>query len=143
MPPLPPPLPPSSSDENDLTYHNLRISPNDHTPPVMDIVNVNLKQGKNLFVVKITDESDLKIKQIKYVNNGDIIIKDLVKDKNNNYINLINIHPPTSIVVISVVDAAGNKATMAKEFIVVNDSFDLINPIVSWFEGLISNIVTV
>jgi len=139
MPPLPPPIP-SISDKNDVNNLNLRIAPNDNNPPVIDIVNVNFKQGTNLFVVNITDESDLKIYQVKYVNSGDIIVKDLLKDQNNQYISLINVQPPSSIVVISAVDAAGNKATIVKEIIIVEEPFNFFNPFIYWFQGLISNI---
>ena len=64
--PLPPPSPSTSSsstEKNDLP-------PDDHKVPIVEVMTSNLKPGKNVFKVKLTDESGIQLGDIKYVHNG-------------------------------------------------------------------------
>jgi hypothetical protein len=116
----------------------LYVSPNDHTPPEIKILNGELQNGHNILHVMVTDASDIKRLQVDYVDEGNIVTKDIIKDHGNLFFSLINVHPPSCIIVINAMDAANNTATIAKEFKVIpTNPFD---EILSWIKGLLSSI---
>lgn len=107
--PLPPPFPESSTEET-------RIAENDRTPPKIEILTTELVQGKNVFRARITDDSSLQVREVKYVQDGQLKIDGLFRDQNDIYKALIDIDPPSRIVVVTAGDANGNQASAFREY---------------------------
>ncbi len=107
--PLPPPFPESSLEET-------RIAENDRTPPKIEILTTELAAGKNVFRVRITDDSSLQVREVKYVQDGQIKVDGLFRDQNDVYKALIDIDPPSRIVVVTAGDANGYQASTFKEY---------------------------
>lgn len=122
MPPIPPP-PPSNSNLD--ISKDLKIAKADKTPPKIEVLTEELKQGKNVVEVRITDDSDIKIKQIIFVKQGSLAETSLVEDSKNHYIGLIEVLPPSTVIRVNAIDAAQNEATIYKQ-IIVRESHDFL-----------------
>lgn len=126
--PFPPPAPaPNTMGNNDREQTEV-----DMYPPHIEVLTSDLKQGKNVIKVKITDESTIELREIRYVHDGKIRSTDLVKDQNNIYKGLITAKPPSAVVAINAGDIYGNKATMTKLLTVLSPS-DLLSQILNFF----------
>lgn len=125
IPPIPPP-PPSNSDLG--RDKELKIAKGDKTPPKIEVITKELRQGKNVVEVRIIDDSDLKTKLIVYVKNRGLSSTSLVEDSENHYVGLIESLPPSTVIRIDATDAANNKATIYKQLVVKeqNDFFSSI-----------------
>jgi hypothetical protein len=128
--PLPPPSP--SSNTNDKTNQ----APNDNKAPVIQPLTTEIKAGKSVFKVRISDESGLQLGQIKYVHDGRIVTTDLVKEQNDIYKALIDVQPPSRIIVIDAADQNGNVATVVKEYSIL-PSPDILKGIEEFFSSII------
>jgi hypothetical protein len=128
--PLPPPSPgaPASPDQQN------RVA-NDHQAPSIQVLTSALTSGKNVFKVRITDQSGVQVGDIRYVHNGQIKIVDLVKDLNNVYKALIDIQPPSKVIVVEASDPNGNAATAIKEYD-VQPSPNIFQEIENFFYGI-------
>ena len=109
FPMLPPPFPENSPQEE-------RIVENDRAPPQVEILTTELHEGKNVFKVRITDESSLRTREVKYVHDGQLRVDGLFRDQNNVYKALIDIEPPSRIVVVTAGDANGNMVSDFREY---------------------------
>lgn len=109
IPLLPPPLPENSQEEE-------RISENDRAPPQIEILTTELYEGKNVFKVRITDESSLRTREVKYVHDGQLRVDGLFRDQNNVYKALIDIQAPSRVVVVTAGDANGNVVSDFREY---------------------------
>jgi hypothetical protein len=109
FPMLPPPFPENSPQEE-------RIVENDRAPPQVEILTTELHEGKNVFKVRITDESSLRTREVKYVHDGQLRVDGLFRDQNNVYKALIDIKPPSRIVVVTAGDANGNMVSDFREY---------------------------
>src|ERR671915_666068 len=109
FPMLPPPFPENSPQEE-------RIVENDRAPPWVEILTTELHQGKNVFKVRITDESSLRTREVKYVHDGQLRVDGLFRDQNNVYKALIDIQPPSRVVMVIASDANGNIVSDFGEF---------------------------
>lgn len=109
IPMLPPPFPESGQEQQ-------RIVENDRSPPQIEILTTELHEGKNVFKVKITDESSLTTREVKYVHNGQLKIDGLFRDQNDVYKALIDIHPPSRVVMVTAGDANGNIISDFREY---------------------------
>ena len=107
--PLPPPSPSNSSE-------NLKAVPNDRAPPKIQILTTELDEGKNVFRVKITDDSSLQVREIKFVQNGQLTSTGLFRDQNDIYKALIDIHSPSRVIEVTAGDANGNTASTFREY---------------------------
>lgn len=133
------PPPPSGSIGSDDGDRDLRITADDKSPPIVEVLTTELKPGKNIIVVKITDASDLKSRQLKYVDEGRIKLSDLSRVHDNVYHALVNVDPPSSMIVIDIIDAAGNRASVIKEFPVVEgEPGDYLGLLVSIWNNLLA-----
>jgi hypothetical protein len=121
--PLPPPFPENNPEQT-------KVAENDKTPPKIEILTTELHAGKNVFQVRITDNSSLLVRQVKYVQNGQLKIDGLFRDQNNIYKALIDIQPPARVVEVMAGDANGNTATTYKEYDVAK-SKDLFAQIIN------------
>ena len=109
IPMVPPPFPESSPEQE-------RVAPNDRAPPVIEILTTELHEGKNVFRVRITDDSSLRTREIKYVHDGQLRVDGLFRDQNDVYKALIDIYPPSRIVVVTAGDANGNIVSDYEEY---------------------------
>src|SRR5918997_6713861 len=109
FPMVPPPFPENSPQEE-------RIVPNDRAPPQIEILTTELHEGKNVFKGRITDESSLRTREVKYVHDGELRVDGLFRDQNNVYKALIDIEPPSRIVLVTAGDANGNMVSDFREY---------------------------
>lgn len=130
--PLPPPSP-SNANSTDEVRRDMK----DNKAPIIDILSTSLKAGKNVFKAKITDESGIKLAEIKYVHNGIIKTVDFVKDPNNVYKALIDIQPPSRVIVIDAEDPNGNVATAVREYN-VQIAPNVLQQIEDFFSGFLN-----
>jgi hypothetical protein len=121
FPMLPPPFPENSPQEE-------RIVENDRTPPQVEILTTELHEGKNVFEVRITDESSLMTREVKYVHNGQLRVDGLFRDQNNVYKALIDIQPPSRVVMVTAGDANGNIVSDFREY-EITESQDIITQV--------------
>src|SRR5918992_537211 len=121
FPMLPPPFPENSPQEE-------RIVENDRAPPWVEILTTELHQGKNVFKVRITDESSLRTREVKYVHDGQLRVDGLFRDQNNVYKALIDIEPPSRIVVVTAGDANGNMVSDFREY-QITESQDILTQV--------------
>jgi hypothetical protein len=126
--PPPPPFPENNPQET-------RIAENDRSPPKIEILTTELHEGKNVFQVRIIDDSSLQIREVKYVQNGQLKIDGLFRDQNDVYRGLIDVHPPSRVVVITAGDANGNMASAFKEYDIVK-SPDVFTQIMNMFSQI-------
>jgi hypothetical protein len=133
--PVPPPFPESSPEET-------KIAENDRDPPKIEVLTTELHEGKNVYRVRITDESSLAVREVKYVQNGQLRVDGLYRDQNDVYKALVDIKQPSRIVVITVGDANGNMASTYREYDVIksDDIFaqimDMLSRIPDYFGNL-------
>ena len=106
------PVPPPAPDSTDQLQNN--DASNDIIAPVIHFLTTELYPGKNVFKVNITDDSSIRLREIRYVHEGKIDSRDLVYDGNNVYKGLINVNPPSAVIVVNVDDVYGNKASLSK-----------------------------
>lgn len=135
------PPPPSGSEGGGATgKDNLTVPTDDKSPPEIEWVTSELKQGKNVLVVKVNDESFLSSRQVKYVGDGRVKLADLARDHDNVYHALIDVNPPSSTLVIDISDVAGNRATVTKELPVVSGSgpSDLLDRLVDVWRNILA-----
>jgi hypothetical protein len=109
IPMLPPPFPESTPQQE-------TVAPNDRAPPEIEILTTELYEGKNVFKVRITDDSSLRTREVKYVHDGQLRVDGLFRDQNNEYKALIDIHPPSRVVMVTAGDANGNIVSQHKEY---------------------------
>ncbi len=121
FPMVPPPFPENSPQEE-------RIVENDRAPPQLEILTTELHEGKNVFKVRITDESSLRTREVKYVHNGQLRVDGLFRDQNNVYKALIDIEPPSRIVVVTAGDANGNIVSDFREY-QITESQDILTQV--------------
>jgi hypothetical protein len=119
--PFPPPFPENNPEQT-------KVAENDKSPPKIEILTSELHEGKNVLQVRITDDSSLLVRQVKYVQSGQLKIDGLFRDQNDVYKALIDIQPPSRIVEVTAGDANGNTATTFKEYDIVKsqDTFTQI-----------------
>jgi hypothetical protein len=109
IPMVPPPFPENSPQEE-------RIAPNDRAPPQIEILTTELHEGKNVFKVRITDESSLRTREVKYVHDGQLRVDGLFRDQNNVFKALIDIQAPSRVVMVTAGDANGNLVSDFREY---------------------------
>jgi len=130
VPLVPPPFPENSEGIE-------RISQNDRMPPKIEILTTELHDGKNVFEVRITDESSLRTREVRYVHDDHLRVDGLFRDQNNIYKALIDIHAPARIVEVTAGDANGNIATAFMEYNITK-SQDIVGQIENIFTQVIN-----
>ena len=109
--PMPPPLPNTDTKTDGIQN---QAGTNDNIAPVVQFLTTELTRGKNVFKVNITDDSDIGLREIGYVHGGQITTQTLVYEGNDVYKGLVNVDPPSAVIVVNVDDVYGNKASFAK-----------------------------
>jgi hypothetical protein len=135
MPFVPPPFPEKRPEDE-------KIAPNDTKPPKIEILTTELHDGKNVFKVKITDDSSLRTREVKYVKDGQLRVDGLFRDQNNVYKALIDIHPPSRIVEVIAGDANGNTVSVSREYEISKSQdifrqiIDVVSQVINYFVNL-------
>jgi hypothetical protein len=135
VPILPPPFPENRPQEE-------RIAENDRTPPKIEILTTELHEGKNVFKVRITDDSSLRTREVKYVQDSQLTVDGLFRDQNDVYKALIDIKPPSRIVMVTAGDANGNIVSAFREYEITNSQdifrqiIDMLSQLVNYFQKL-------
>lgn len=134
--------PPGISGDTSVPTGQTVKGHNDKKPPEIELVTAELTQGKNVLIVKITDESYLESRQVKYIDNGRIALADLARDHDNVFYALVNVMPPSSVIEIDVVDGAGNRATVVEEMPVgpPPDLNDFVNRFIAFIENILASL---
>jgi hypothetical protein len=133
VPLLPPPFPENRPQEE-------RIAENDRTPPKIEILTTELHEGKNVFKVRITDDSSLRTREVKYVQDSQLTVDGLFRDQNDVYKALIDIKPPSRIVMVTAGDANGNIVSAFGEYEITKSQdifrqiIDLLSQVVNYFQ---------
>jgi len=136
IPFLPPPSPESGPEQH-------KVVPNDRSAPKIEILTDELHDGKNVFKVRITDNSSLTTREVTYVHLGQLRTDGLFRDQNNVYKALIDIRSPSNIVTVNAADANGNVATDYKEYKItepqniVNQIIDRLSDAISYLQNLL------
>jgi hypothetical protein len=135
-PPISPP-PPSVGGASSLGGA-IKTKADDRSPPAIEVLTSELKEGKNVISVTITDDSTITSRTVKYVYQGKIRIADLARDDRTHYSSLINVRGPTAILVFEVIDANGNVGKVVKELPVVPPSSNIFEQFLHWIISLFS-----
>jgi len=121
------PLPPPAPDIKPEQTQNQNTS-QDNVPPVIQFVTTELADGKNVLKVNVTDSSEIRLREVSFVDDGKIRTETLVYEGNNIYKALVDVNPPSAVIVINVDDVYGNEASLAKS-VPVKESQSIISRI--------------
>ena len=134
---LPPPVPDTGSSS---TTGGTSVA-TDNDPPKIEIVTTELHEGTNVVTVRITDESDLSTKFVRFVSGGEIVTSDLVRDQANVYSALVDVKGPSAVVVFEAIDLNGNRSKVAQDYPVKPQvASNWLDGILKWFTDLFSNL---
>jgi hypothetical protein len=92
--------------------------------------------------VRISDDSSLRTREVKYVHDGQLRVDGLFRDQNDIYKALIDIKPPSRIVEVTAGDARGNVASDFREYEItksqgiLGDMVDLLSRIITYLQNL-------
>lgn len=140
------PLPPPSLEPK--TTHS-PLEPNHQatndsiSSPIIEFLTTSLIDGKNVLKVKITDKSDLRYAEIKYVQNGNVVTQGLVRDPNNVYKALIDSRSPSAVIIINAVDINGQRASVVKVLNVTSFPNNILGQISNLFFEVGKTIVSI
>jgi hypothetical protein len=141
----PPLFPPPFPWFNEPATNDMPAKTDDRKPPQVEIITSHLSRGKNVLIVEITDDSFISSRQVKYVQDGRIAYADLARDHANVYYALVNVQPPTSVVEIDVIDAAGNRAIVVNEIPVGPPAGldEIVTRVLTLFSNIVTELTTV
>jgi len=103
-----------------------------------------LYEGINVFKVRITDDSSLRTREVKYVHDGQLRVDGLFRDQNNVYKALIDISPPSRVVTVTASDANGNIVSDYKEYEIsrprdlISQIMDRLSQTLNYFQNLLA-----
>jgi hypothetical protein len=137
-PPISPPPPSGGASSSAPPGEAIETAADDRSPPVIQVLTSELKEGKNVISVIITDDSSITSRTVKYVYQGKIRMADLARDDKAHYSSLINVQGPTAILVFEVIDANGNVGKVVKELQVVPSSPNIFEQFLRWIMSLFS-----
>ncbi|HYY39869.1 MAG TPA: hypothetical protein VE692_01335 [Nitrososphaera sp.] len=134
IPLLPPPFPENRPQEESTDENN-------QSPPKIEILTTELHEGKNVFKVRITDDSSLLTREVKYVKDGQLTVAGLFRDQDNVYKALIDIKPPSRIVEVTVGDTKGNIVSDFGEYEITKSKdifrqmIDILSQMLTYFQN--------
>lgn len=126
--PVPPPGPSNSSSIQQETSAS-------STVPTVEFQTQSLKQGKNVFSVKVVGSAPIDYVQMKVASNGKIIATKMEPENGNIYKVLLDAQGPSKVVVIRAFDINGRYAEAVKTYD-VQSSGDVLGSIKDFFGGL-------
>ena len=127
--PIPPPGP------NAPDSGQSQIKGDAATAPNIEFLTPSLKQGKNVFTVKVIGGASIDLVQIKQASNGKIIATKMEPEGKNIYKLLLDAQGPSKVIVIRAFDINGRYAEAVKIYN-VQQSSDLLAPLKNFFGGI-------
>lgn len=104
-------------------------------PPVIEFLTPTLKQGKNVFSVKVVGSAPIQLVQIKQASGGKVIATKMSEEGSNTYKMLLDAQGPSKVIVIRAFDINGRYAEAVKLYD-VQQSQDVIGSLKNFFGGL-------
>jgi hypothetical protein len=136
-PPVPPPPAPTTEGSNEEDVREPTVL-NDKSAPVIEVLNKDLTEGKNLIRAKVTDDSSVSSVRVRYVENGFVTAADLVHEEGTTYKGLIEVLPPSSVLIFEAVDAEGNLGQETQWLSVSPIQKNFIDQFMAWIRSLFS-----
>jgi hypothetical protein len=128
--PVPPPGPSSATNtQAPGTTSNSSV-------PTIEFDTPTLKQGKNVFSVKVIGNAPIDYVQMKEASNGKIIATKMEPESGNVYKLLVDAQGPSKVIVIRAFDVNGRYAEAVKVYD-VQGSADVLGSIKDFFGGLV------
>ena len=94
-----------------------------------------MKQGKNVFTVKVIGGASIDLVQIKVASNGKIVATKMEPEGQNIYKLLVDAQGPSKVIVVRAFDINGRYAEAVKIYS-VQQSSDLLAPLKDFFGGI-------
>jgi hypothetical protein len=131
--PVPPPSgnPPPQVQNVQQNGTNSAIS----NPPSIDFLTPSLKEGKNVFSVKVVGSAPIQLVQIKQASGGKVIATKMSQEGLNIYKMLLDAQGPSKVIVIRAFDINGRYSEAVKLYD-VQQSQDVIGSLKNFFGGL-------
>jgi hypothetical protein len=104
-------------------------------PPVIEFLTPSLKQGKNVFSVKVVGSAPIQLVQIKQASDGKVIATKMTQEGSNTYKMLIDAQGPSKVIVIRAFDMNGRYSEAVKLYD-VQQSQDVVGTLKNFFGGL-------
>ena len=127
--PIPPPGP------NAADSGQSQIKGDAATAPYIEFLTPSLKQGKNVFTVKVIGGASIDLVQMKQASNGKIVAAKMEPEGKNIYKLLVDAQGPSKVIVIRAFDINGRNAEAVKIYNVTQSS-DLLAPLKNFFGGI-------
>jgi hypothetical protein len=127
--PIPPPGPNTPNSDQSQIKGDVASAPN------IEFLTQSLKQGKNVFTVKVIGGAPIDLVQIKLANNGKIVATKMEPEGKNTYKLLVDAQGPSKVIVIRAFDINGQYAEAVKIYN-VQASSDLLAPLKNLFDGI-------
>jgi hypothetical protein len=127
--PIPPPGPNAPDSGQSQIKGDVATAPN------IEFLTQSLKQGKNVFTVKVIGGASIDLVQIKQASNGKIIAAKMEPEGKNTYKFLVDAQSPSKVIVIRAFDINGRYAEAVKIYN-VQQSSDLLAPLKNFFGGI-------
>jgi len=105
------------------------------TPPVIEFLTPSLKQGKNVFSVKVVGSAPIQLVQIKQASGGKVVTTKMTQEGSNTYKMLLDAQGPAKVIVIRAFDINGRYSEAVRLFD-VQQSQDVIGSLKNFFGGL-------
>jgi hypothetical protein len=138
--PIPPPAQQLKATHLDLESIQLN---NSTSSPTVQVLTTLLIEGRNVFKVKITDNSDIMHAEIIYFRDRQLVAQELVREPNNIYNALIDAHLPSTVVVTNVVDVHGKTASVVEILNVTTLPKSIFGQITNFLSGVGKSIVSI
>jgi hypothetical protein len=130
------PIPPPSG--NPPQVQNVQQNGTNSTipvPPVIEFLTPTLKQGKNVFSVKVVGSAPIQLVQIKQASDGKVVATKMTQEGSNTYKMLIDAQGPSKVIVIRAFDMNGRYSEAVKLYD-VQQSQDVVGTLKNFFGGL-------
>lgn len=127
--PIPPPGPNTPNSDQSQTNGDVSKAPN------IEFLTPSLKQGKNVFTVKVIGGAAIDLVQMKQASNGKIVATKMEPEGKNTYKLLVDAQSPSKVIVIRAFDINGRYAEAVKIYN-VQQSSDLLAPLKNFFGGI-------
>ena len=127
--PIPPPGPNAPNSDQSQSKEDAATAPN------IEFLTSSLKQGKNVFTVKVIGGASIDLVQIKVASNGKIVATKMEPEGQNIYKLLVDAQGPSKVIVVRAFDINGRYAEAVKIYS-VQQSSDLLAPLKDFFGGI-------
>lgn len=106
--------------------------------PRLQLITPELKEGKNVLKVELSDKSAIIYSSVKYVKNGQLTLTSLTHDQGSVYKVLLDVKRPLAVVVFDLVNIDNVHIKEMKKLTVQSDS-SLWDKILEWLKSITSS----